>query len=221
MDDEKIKSISDLNLEFILRRAQLNQWYVNKYSELRGEGLDPNALSQEMSNQLEEWLFRREASRRGHDSDNQGSPLMVDGFGSMTLSDESRLIISCMQVSYLRGEAVALRKILETPITRKVNLKALITSVLKKLVQFWVIWLMIAAILAAVALFIGKEGSSYAENLYTTLMAYTTIGFGDVPPGDSFIARASAILVGLLGVFTVGVFVTVVWSAAQESNRMK
>lgn len=115
-------------------------------------------------------------------------------------------------------------KLFRVPLVGKLDLKKFAKASTRKLLEMKAIWVTFVFTFLSLALFFptnstnGSFISRYFDNLYTILMAFTTVGFGDIHPVTLFSRFVSAFL-GIIGAATVGLSVTVFWSAAVEASK--
>lgn len=91
------------------------------------------------------------------------------------------------------------------------------------LLELWKLWCLIVCLLVALCFALFLVESNVTETkvktafdaIYVTLIAFTTIGFGDVHP-ITVIGRILSILAGCLGIVVFGV---IVWVTVQTLNN--
>jgi hypothetical protein len=81
--------------------------------------------------------------------------------------------------------------------------------------------LAVAVILASGVVFYSlTEDWSIADSLYFTVIALTTIGFGDLAPSTTF-TRLFTVAYAIMGVGLIGTLVHLVVSATQRANKQQ
>lgn len=106
-----------------------------------------------------------------------------------------------------------------TQLTKDIDLRQFIAAVRRKVWHLKYIFLIIFAVVCASSFALDSSSSTgitkIGENLYTAFMAFTTVGYGDLSPGNGW-GRSISILLGLLGIVSISLFTIIAWTAAQE-----
>jgi len=115
-------------------------------------------------------------------------------------------------------------KFLKIPLIGKLDLGKFLKISVRKFWELKIIWIILFLFFLILALIFPTSSTnnnfmtSYIDNLYTILMAFTTIGFGDIHPVTAF-SRFISVFLGIIGVATIGLSVTIFWSAAIEASK--
>jgi len=138
---------------------------------------------------------------------------------------QERSSMMLMDMSKLSG---AIRnvgdKLFKIPLIGKLDLKKFLKVASRKFWELKVVWIILTFTFLLLASIFPTSStnhnflSSYFDNLYTILMAFTTIGFGDIHPVTAF-SRFVSVFLGVIGVVTIGLSVTIFWSAAIEASK--
>ena len=180
-----------LQREYLRRRVELGEWYATRLGEvLAGMQTPPSGES-----------TRLPAPR----------PSSADNGLAILRSDLET-------AQFLAMEMQRLQSLLNPQLSGPVKLLDLLRIVWRKWRALWQAWVAIAAAVLGLSLGLATDSTGgYFDSLYVALMAFTTIGYGDVSP-KGLGARGIAVLLGLLGVVTLSLFVSVVWSATLEAQ---
>ena len=115
-------------------------------------------------------------------------------------------------------------KFFKIPLVGKLGLGKFLKISVRKFWELKIIWIIILLFFLVLAFIFPTNSAnnnfinSYIDNLYTILMAFTTIGFGDIHPVTAF-SRFISVFLGIIGVATIGLSVTIFWSAAIEASK--
>ena len=115
-------------------------------------------------------------------------------------------------------------KLFKIPLIGKLDLKEFLKVALRKFWELKIIWIILICTFLFLAFFFPTSSTnnnllrSYFDNLYTILMAFTTIGFGDIHP-VTFFSRFISVFLGVIGIATIGLLITIIWGAAIEASK--
>lgn len=117
-------------------------------------------------------------------------------------------------------------KFFKIPLIGKLDLGKFLKISMRKFWELRIIWISLLLFFIVLAFIFPTRSTdnsfitSYIDNLYTILMAFTTIGFGDIHPDNAF-SRFVSVFLGIIGVATIGLSVTIFWSAAVGASKEK